>query len=82
MLINWYKRWVSRRSLKSAVRRANKYAKQTGRRYYVVRLSISGLAVVDNAFMKVYNRKAAVKINAHQLQTMALYSTSWTTKRK
>lgn len=81
-MMNWYKKWISKRSLQRSIRRANKNAMETGRRYYVVRVSGGKLAVVDNSFMKIYNRNAKVKIKAVDLAKMTLYCTPWTTKRR
>ena len=81
-LINTYRVWRSKRSLSKAIKKADQQAKQTGRRYYVVKVDNSGLAVVDNSFIKIYNRKAKRKIRSHELKQMALYATPWTTKKK
>jgi len=82
ILINIYRVWRSKRSLNKAIKKADQQAKQTGRQYYVVKVDNSGLAVVDNSFIKIYNRKAKRKIRSYELKQMSLYATPWTTKKK
>jgi hypothetical protein len=70
--------------LKSNIRKANKMHLMSGKRYFVVPISDTRLAVVDNTYVNDYNRFASKqrkgskikKININDLIRMAYYATS------
>jgi hypothetical protein len=70
-LINSYNFW-------KAKRKANKMHRLTGKRYHVVPASETKLMVVNNDFVKEYNRlvkKKGHKITIEKLLKMSYYST-------
>ena len=59
-------------------RKANKMHKLTGKRYHVVPKDNTHLMVVDNSFIKRYNKAVkgkSKKITIHDLLKMSYYST-------
>ena len=47
----------------------------TGKRYYIVPKSKHRLMIVDNTFVKIYNKYSAHKIDTYSLEKMAYYAT-------
>lgn len=61
-----------------AKRKANKMHRLTGKRYHVIPQSDGKLTIVDNEFIKHYNRVVkgkSKKITIHDLLKMSYYST-------
>jgi hypothetical protein len=57
--------------------RANEYNKKTGKRYFVVPHTETRCMVVDNDYIKHYNKQKGIKkININDLIRMAYYATS------
>jgi len=62
---------------KRARRKADKMHELTGRRYHVIAAADNKLVVVDNNFVKYYNKKTkGPKITIDKLIEMSYYSTS------
>lgn len=58
-------------------KQADQAHKETGKRYFVVPATENRCMVVDNTYIKYYNRQKGVKkINIHDLIKMAYYATS------
>lgn len=69
-LLNYYNFWRMKR-------KANKLHSVTKKRYHVLPISDTKLIVVDNSFLKYYNKQKGVKkINIHDLLKMSYYSTN------
>ncbi len=69
-LLNYYNFWKMKR-------KANKLHKMTKKRYHVVPLSDTKLTVVNNDYIKWYNKhKGVKKITIHDLIKMSYYSTN------
>ena len=58
-------------------KRANLYHEKTGKRYFVVPMTATRCTVVNNDYIKSYNKqKGAKRININDLIRMSYYSTS------
>ena len=71
-LLNYYNFWRMKRA-------ANKKHKITGKRYHVVPKSNDSLMIVDNTYIKFYNKAVkgkSKKITINDLIRMSYYSTS------
>ena len=79
-IIFWYNSTINYFNFKIARKKADKMHKLTGRRYHVIPAPNNKLMVVDNSFVKVYNKKAkeikTKQIDAMDLIKMSYYSTS------
>lgn len=67
--------------LRAMKRKANKLHQMTGKRYFVLPATQTKLMVVDNTYIKNYNKaikkeKGYKKININDLLNMAYYATS------
>jgi hypothetical protein len=72
----WYNSVWNYFHFKMKVREAKKLNKLTGKRYFVVPQTNHSLTVVDNTYIKFYNRQKGVKkININDLIRMAYYAT-------
>ena len=57
-IVTWIKDWRNRMLINRAIKRADKLHELTGKRYFVMP-GDAGLQVVDNEYLKSYNRSAA-----------------------
>lgn len=82
-LLNWifspfitFKIWREKRYLKGMIQEAKRMHLITKKQYHVVPLDDGKLKVVDNDFIRNYNRVEGMKhVNAIDLRKMAVYST-------
>lgn len=65
-----------------AVRKARRRAIITRRQIHVIPIKGGKLAIVDNEYMKVYNKHAVRKLTATEFKKIAIYSTKWTTRKR
>jgi len=70
------KKLLSKMLFNLAIRKANNRWKSTGRRHFVLMNEKANLVVVDNSFIKQYNKiNKKKKIDHVNLMEMALYAT-------
>ena len=70
------KKLLSKMLFNLAIRKANNRWKSTGRRHFVLMDEKANLLVVDNSFIKQYNKiNKNKKIDNVKLMEMALYAT-------
>ena len=74
--IQLFREWKDRRYLKRMIAEAKRMHLITKKQYHVVPIEDGKLQVVDNNFLKNYNRvEKSGRITGIELRNMALYST-------
>jgi hypothetical protein len=72
----WYNSIWNYFHFKNKVREAKRLNKLTGKRYFVVPATNHSLCVVDNTYIKLYNKQKGVKkININDLIRMSYFAT-------
>lgn len=75
-LIRWFVNWKQKRYLKAKIQEAKRMHLATGKKYHVVPIvGTDRLKVVDNEFIKHYNKFVKSPVNGIDLIKLSIYST-------
>jgi len=70
-----FKKLRTRLYIKSKIREANRLFLETGKRYFVIRVANDKLMVVNNEFLKEFNKLSKKKVTCKSLSEHSIYYT-------